>query len=103
MSGRIVARVICPECGHWRSADLPHYMVRSIRGVPVVLDKTRGERCEVIGCTNVGVEEHHWAPYHLFGDESYHWPSALLCVEHHRRWHKIVTPDMAQALEEVNT
>lgn len=50
-------------------------------------------------------ELHHWAPKHLFSDlvvnrdghltpEYESWPTAWLCQECHRHWHRIVTPDM---------
>ncbi len=39
--------------------------------------------CEV--CGNDGAENHHWAPYHLFGSECERWPTSYLCVECHRR------------------
>lgn len=53
---------------------------------------TNIEVCEV--CGSVGAEFHHWAPYHLFGQEANRWPTSYLCVECHNRWHKTVTPNM---------
>ena len=50
--------------------------------------------CEV--CGKPEAEKHHWAPYHLFGDESEHWPTSLLCRSCHQRWHSLVTPKMSQ-------
>lgn len=52
-------------------------------------------RCCVCGAA--GVELHHFAPRSLaahFGDEWHNWPTAYLCVTHHRLWHEIVTPLM---------
>lgn len=43
--------------------------------------------CEVLGCTNRGSEYHHFAPRHLFEDADL-WPTAWLCLEHHREWHR---------------
>jgi len=52
--------------------------------------------CEV--CGNIGdTELHHWAPYHLFGDDCDDWPMSYLCLKHHTEWHKTVTPDMGKA------
>jgi len=51
--------------------------------------------CEVCGAE--GAENHHWAPYHLFGDEAGHWPQSFLCPSCHQKWHDIVTPNMSKA------
>lgn len=51
--------------------------------------------CEVCGDQGT-TEEHHWAPRHLFGDESYKWPTSLLCRACHQHWHRIVTPQMGK-------
>ncbi len=48
--------------------------------------------CEV--CGKEGAENHHWAPYALFGGESEKWPRSYLCQECHSKWHRIVTPNM---------
>jgi len=53
----------------------------------------RSEKCE--RCGQLGVELHHWAPYHLFGDDSESWPKSKLCRECHTLWHKVVTPYMS--------
>ena len=47
--------------------------------------------CEVCGAE--GAENHHWAPFHLFGDEAEHWPKSFLCPSCHKRWHDTVTPN----------
>lgn len=49
--------------------------------------------CEVCGSTGQ-TELHHWAPFHLFGDEADKWPTSLLCRPCHVRWHQTVTPNM---------
>lgn len=48
-------------------------------------------------CGHLGAELHHWAPYHLFGDEADQWPTDYLCRPCHRRWHDLVTPKMSAA------
>jgi hypothetical protein len=48
------------------------------------------ERCVVCGA--LGAEEHHWAPWAIFKDESERWPKSFLCPSCHRRWHDLVTP-----------
>ena len=47
--------------------------------------------CEVCGAE--GGENHHWAPFHLFGDEAEKWPQSFLCPACHKRWHDLVTPN----------
>jgi hypothetical protein len=46
-------------------------------------------------CGALEAEMHHYAPRHLF-DDSDEWGTIPLCREHHRIWHKIVTPNMSQ-------
>lgn len=54
-----------------------------------VIDLTRSEPCAVCGSSD-GVEEHHWAPYAIFGAESDSWPTSPLCVRCHMRWHRMM-------------
>ena len=49
--------------------------------------------CEV--CNKEGAEQHHWAPWHLFDNEANKWPVSYLCEECHKKWHRIVTPNMS--------
>lgn len=51
--------------------------------------------CQVCGSTE-NVEVHHWAPAHLFGPECDKWPVGHLCQPCHRKWHRIVTPNMGE-------
>jgi hypothetical protein len=39
-------------------------------------------------CGKRGTELHHFSPRSIFGDECNDWPTAHLCIEHHREWHK---------------
>ncbi len=55
-------------------------------------------KCVVCGAD--GAEEHHWAPTHLFGDESDAWPKSFLCPKCHKRWHDRVTPNASTATKE---
>lgn len=55
-------------------------------------DYSAESRCCVCGTT--GAQMHHFAPQSLadhFGNEWHNWPTALLCQDHHRQWHEIVT------------
>lgn len=47
-------------------------------------------KCAVCGAD--GAENHHWAPFHIFGDEADKWPQSYLCPSCHKRWHDLVTP-----------
>jgi hypothetical protein len=64
--------------------------------VPVIHGNRNNPRlplCE--RCGSRGVEEHHWAPHHLF-DDSWDWPTSFLCRDCHMRWHRIITPNMGK-------
>lgn len=93
INGTDVGTLRCLRCGwEMRAASAKCLPDR----LPVYADhrtQAHCERCGVLG----GVEEHHWAPKHLFGwDESETWPTSLLCPPCHRQWHSIVTPNMGQ-------
>lgn len=47
--------------------------------------------CEVCGAE--GAQNHHWAPWHIFGNEANSWPQSYLCQPCHERWHALVTPN----------
>lgn len=51
--------------------------------------------CEVCGSIE-NLENHHWAPRHLFGDSADLYPISLLCKKCHLEWHSIVTPNMIE-------
>lgn len=63
--------------------------------IPVETSYIGGNVCAVCGRPNV--ENHHWAPRHLFGDDADVWPQAYLCPDCHRTWHNLVTPEMSKA------
>lgn len=67
-----------------------------LRGeVPAEIERRAMPPCEVCGSTEK-IEEHHWAPFHLFGLEYDKWPTSFLCQPCHVRWHQIVTPNMGK-------
>lgn len=39
-------------------------------------------------CGKSGAELHHFAPWHIWGEECEDWPKEYLCVYHHRGWHE---------------
>lgn len=42
--------------------------------------------CQV--CGSFGTEMHHWAPSAIFGAEAVLWPTAQLCRDCHKEWHR---------------
>lgn len=92
-NGTDVASLRCLRCG-WEMRAVS--TKRAPAPLPVYADHRRDAYCERCGAHG-DVEEHHWAPKHLFGfDEAEEWPTALLCLPCHRRWHQVVTPTMNQ-------
>lgn len=100
-------RFVCDRCGHPEQQYPKLRDARAYEAVfgPLVQVVTGTEKaiasgkvdapppCAVCGSTEK-IEKHHWAPQHLFGDESENWPTAYLCQPCHVRWHQIVTPNM---------
>ena len=93
-------RSVCNECG-WtgsHSWGYARFTEDERAAMQVVRDNRTAEtaRCEV--CNAPDVELHHFAPRHIFGfEESDRWPTAWLCPECHRHWHRLVTPNMHRA------
>jgi hypothetical protein len=86
---------ICSRCGEYMQTGKPFIGKKEIIENGIDVDSLemrsyqhRGIECEVIGCTNIGYEIHHWLPEHL-SDEHYLWPTSKLCREHHLEWHKL--------------
>jgi len=89
--------VECLECGHnvtESKTGKPGAFLRkptNIDSLPIVRDyRTPEFVCEVCGA--IGVEEHHWAPRFIFGEEADKWPVSRLCPKCHSLWHAKVTP-----------
>ncbi len=83
-------------CGHCSHRTTHFVACRSALEAGVEPDEIKTNwklpSCEV--CGKEGAENHHWAPYALFGGESERWPRSYLCQECHAKWHRIVTPNM---------
>lgn len=45
--------------------------------------------CDIPGCKNMGAENHHFAPEHLFGEDCEKYPQMNLCKPHHDEWHRL--------------
>jgi uncharacterized protein YlaI len=62
--------------------------------LPECANYSTNEPCAA--CGTIGfLELHHWAPRHLFGNDSDNWPTSYLCPDCHQRWHATVTPTMS--------
>jgi hypothetical protein len=84
-------KYMCEKCGKWLSAPISVRKLDrdTIANAPVKRVNT-GNRGECERCGDLtAVERHHWAPAALFED-SYDWPTSLLCVECHRHWHEVM-------------
>jgi len=89
--GRISYRMRCLACDHM-SSDLPanQWKVWGIQRIEFTDIRPAGtyDPCVVMGCTQPGREEHHFAPRNTFLDDADSWPILPLCPEHHREWHR---------------
>jgi hypothetical protein len=45
------------------------------------------------------LEQHHYAPVSLYGDEAERHPTARICRPCHMRWHRLVTPGLCTKKE----
>ena len=72
---------------------LPHLGI-DVEALPVANDYS-DTYCSV--CDAKGAELHHWAPRALF-DDADKWPTAMLCVPCHERWHQVMNraPQLAR-------
>lgn len=82
----------CTDCGTL-TGPIGHAAIErmhiAVATLPILADYRGGlGRCSRRGCEREAVEDHHFAPRAIFGDEAEDWPRALLCVEHHTEWHR---------------
>jgi hypothetical protein len=87
----------CPQSGHYlkRSGVLRKPTDDEIVTLPLCRDNYEAPTEPCARCGNVEyLEQHHWAPRHLFGDDCNNWPMSGLCRKCHAEWHRIVTPNM---------
>jgi hypothetical protein len=85
--------------GTWQVCEVCENCGKNARGAGVCLahDNLRMEDVEesvrpwpfpvCAVCGVEGAENHHFAPSEVFGDQAHAWPTAYLCVKHHREWH----------------
>lgn len=89
-SGSKVVVERCPKCRRNPNNGKPFYSKKGYDwdSLPLFEDYTiNSPKCEVKGCTNTGVEYHHFSPRHLF-ENCDDWPTGWLCKPHHIEWHK---------------
>ena len=70
-----------------------HLSQNEIAALPVLMPVFY-DRCAVCGSRDV--EDHHWAPRAIFGEEAEKWPHDKLCGNCHDRWHLLVTPQLVK-------
>jgi hypothetical protein len=80
----------CGYCGHKSSViEKKGIVIRKIIATgkhPAVL-KSSNDMPTCFVCGAQGAELHHFAPWHIWGEECENWPKEYLCVSHHREWH----------------
>lgn len=92
--GHQIHRMVCENCGYRAPVLVPKTVMQNhaqkvgceIAYAPPPDD---AKECEV--CGSVGAEEHHWAPWYLFGSDSDKWPTGFLCPSCHARWHQVIS------------
>ena len=87
-SGAWGIRRQCDLCGLLLGSDIARsrFTAEQLEAMPVVSDAIEhNPPCD--RCGQFGTERHHWAPRSIFGAEASLWPTAWLCVPHHREWH----------------
>lgn len=93
-NGELAISLFCPTCnlratkGPWISKA--EYTQNEIGEMLIENDYRGTERCGYRGCDNTAVEQHHYAPRAMFGDDCENWPIGPLCRIHHQTWHAIV-------------
>ena len=91
-SGSKVVVERCPQCRRNPNTGKPFLRLKDYDwdSLPLFEDNSVGsEPCGYEGCENVGVEHHHYAPAHLFPEDSNNWPAGYLCRFHHDLWHEV--------------
>lgn len=92
-NGTISYRFTCGTCGT-RSSAVPVKVATWLinNGTPVsctqVNEPLDYPGCTVAGCTDDGVDQHHFAPRNTFGSDAESWPVMPLCRRHHVEWHQ---------------
>ena len=93
-NGRVDYKARCGQCGN-KSGAIPYVVWQewAAAGAEITWAETRESNlvCAVADCDSTLVEIHHFAPTSLFGHEvGNKWPTAPLCPDHHRYWHRVM-------------
>ncbi len=97
ISGSIIHPYFCGNCGEKTQLYEKKDVAKRVGCSSKIEIEIKNHRiCSV--CSSAGAEEHHWAPYFIFGSEADLWPKSMLCIKCHKRWHSLVTPNMCKKL-----
>ena len=89
--GHITYPLVCALCGYRARVMVPKRVIAQLElEAPELARAWALPHCAVCGA--LGAEEHHWAPWSKFGEESERWPTSPLCQRCHARWHQVMTP-----------
>ena len=114
--GKWFVQLQCKDCGGWQNPKKKYWDQFEDRRVG---RSNRKACCAGYGCsicepspcrvcgTYENLEQHHWLPFHiakhfLESHEFNAWPTDTLCQQHHRLWHKLVTPQMSTSHQTLN-
>jgi hypothetical protein len=84
-------RLRCIRCGYLCVGDILYAKLQpeEMANAPIARNNFSADRkCEHCGEWENGVERHHWAPWSVFGEDAWRWPTSDLCPECHRIWHE---------------
>lgn len=83
----------------WIAADKVYERLtrNQIQSLPLLMDRPTS-RCAK--CNSRGVENHHWAPKAIFGDDAENWPQDYLCKPCHDLWHSKMSGAMLSKLNQ---
>lgn len=90
--GQVTYPLVC-HCGNRARIMVPKELVVALElETPELARQWLMPKCDV--CSTEGAQQHHWAPWAIFGDEADRWPQSFLCQACHDRWHQLVTPQL---------
>lgn len=105
-NGKLGGKVLCSHCGRSNPMRILSRSQLDPTGLPVLSDCSNCDgtgcescsyKCGYRSCDSYAVEIHHYMPQALARDhgiDAWEWPMGPLCPEHHRLWHRIVTPNL---------
>jgi DNA-directed RNA polymerase subunit M/transcription elongation factor TFIIS len=90
-------RLRCTTCGYSNTFNIAYKLLAFAERDDARIVRVNAENtepispgiCEICGFAGY-VEEHHWAPRAIFGEEAYEWPTSMLCLKCHVHWHQMM-------------